>query len=154
LPDYHTSEVVHRQTLPRSIGRCYEISKLTVIGFGKLISGKLSAKSLGGPIYIYQLAGKSWKSGIYDFIGMLVGISISLATLNLMPIPVLDGGHIMFYTIEMILGRPLRYKTRQRATQVGMALVLCLMVFAFYNDLGRIAWHDLGWVKWLHQLFS
>jgi regulator of sigma E protease len=93
-------------SIPRSIGRCYEISKLTVIGFGKLISGKLSAKSLGGPIYIYQLAGKSWKSGIYDFIGMLVGISISLATLNLMPIPVLDGGHIMFYTIEMILGRP------------------------------------------------
>ncbi len=132
-----------------SFERCFEITRLTVIGFGKLISGKISSKSLGGPILIYQLAGRSWRSGFHSFMNMLVLISITLGVLNLLPIPVLDGGHIMFYTAELIMGRPVKARTRQLAQQVGIILLLGLMIFAFYNDLTRI-----GWLNWLQGVFS
>ena len=136
------------------VDRCYQITRLTIIGFGKLITGSVSPKSLGGPILIYQLAGNSWKDGLNSFVHMLVLISISLGILNLLPIPVLDGGHLVFYTIEMIQGKPISARTRELAQQVGILLLLCLMIFAFYNDLMRISWSKVGWWVWIKGLFS
>ena len=85
---------------------------------------------------------------------MLALISITLAVLNLLPIPVLDGGHIFFYTIEIIRRRPVSARFREYAQQFGMVFLLFLMLFAFYNDLGRIAWEKVGWLQWLKGLFS
>jgi len=103
-----------------------------------MLTGRVSGKSIGGPILIGQMAAQSAEAGLGVFFGFLGLISINLAVLNLLPIPILDGGQFLFLLAEGILRRPLSLKLRERLTVVGLVLVLALMVFAFSNDIRRV----------------
>jgi regulator of sigma E protease len=111
---------------------------LTVVSIVKIIQGKISAKTIGGPILIAQLAGQQAKAGILSLIIFMAVISINLVILNVLPIPVLDGGHIMIFLIEALRGKPVSLKLRERAQQVGIFLIILIMLLVFYNDLSRI----------------
>ncbi len=112
---------------------------MTVVGLKKLLFGEVSAKSVGGPIMIGKLAGDTFASrGWRDFLRIMAIISISLGVFNLIPVPILDGGHIVFAVIESMRGRPLSHKVQQTALKVGLSLILLLMVFALYNDISRV----------------
>ncbi len=110
----------------------------TLESLWKMILGDLSVKNLSGPITIAKVADSSVSNGLQAFIGFLALLSVSLGVLNLLPIPVLDGGHILFYGIEAIRGKALSEKTQLMALQVGMVLLMSLMVIAFYNDISRL----------------
>jgi regulator of sigma E protease len=122
-----------------SLKQTWFFVKVTMISFVKLVEGVISpAKSLGGPIFIAQLAGAAVKKGVLDFIFFMAVLSINLAILNLLPIPVLDGGHLMFYGIELIIGRPVSIKWREMAQQIGFVLLILLMIFVFMLDIDRL----------------
>jgi regulator of sigma E protease len=114
------------------------ITELTAVSLVKMVEGVVSPKTLGGPIMIAQLAGTQVKKGAVSFIFLMGLLSVNLAILNLLPIPVLDGGHIFFNLIEMIIGREISVKWREIAQQIGFFLLILLMLFVFYNDILRI----------------
>lgn len=114
------------------------ISKLTVLSVIKIIEGVVSPRTLGGPILIAQIAGSQVKEGIIPFILFMALLSINLAILNLFPIPILDGGHLLFYLIEAITGREINIKWREMAQQVGFVLLIILMIFVFIMDIERL----------------
>ncbi len=103
-----------------------------------LFSGRISGRTVGGPILIGQLAGQSARMGLDSFLGFMALISINLAVLNLLPVPVLDGGQFLFLLAEAVIRRPLPLKLRERLTTVGLVLIVLLMGLAFSNDLRRI----------------
>jgi regulator of sigma E protease len=119
------------------IEQTWTIAKLTVIGIFKIVQGVISPKTIGGPILIAQMAGVQAQKGIVPFVFFMSMLSINLGVLNLFPIPVLDGGHLLFYIIEAITGREVKLKWRERAQQIGFLLLIMLMLFAFYNDISR-----------------
>ena len=121
-----------------SLKQTYLISKLTLIGIVKIIEGTISPKTLGGPILIAQIAGTQAKEGILPFVLFMALLSVNLAILNLLPIPILDGGHILFYTIEIIVRREISIKFRERAQQIGIVLLIILMLYVFYIDIERL----------------
>ncbi len=106
---------------------------------GSMITGSGDSSQLGGPIRIAKISGQVAEFGILPFISMMAYISISLGLINLFPIPLLDGGHLMFYAFEKVLGKPLSQKTQEGFFRIGMFLLLTLMFFATFNDL-----KDLG----------
>jgi regulator of sigma E protease len=108
----------------------------------KMVQGKISANDIGGPILIAQAAGQQARLGLEYLLHFMAVISVNLAVLNLLPIPVLDGGHLLFFAIEAILRRPLDTRHREIAQQVGLVLLISLMAFAFYNDIARVV---QGW---------
>lgn len=118
--------------------RTWELIKLTVVFVQKLFSGSVSAKNIGGPITVIQIAGQAAQTNLSAILSILAFISIQLGILNLLPIPILDGGHILFYLIELVIRRPVSIRVREVAQQVGMAMLLMLMVLAFYNDIVRL----------------
>ncbi len=126
------------EALLHGLTETWKVSYLTIMGFIKMIQRVVPAKDLGGPIMIAQLAGQSAKAGILSLLYFMGIISVNLGILNLFPIPVLDGGHLLFITLELILGRPVKKAAIERAQQVGFFLLLSLMVFVFYNDLARM----------------
>ena len=113
------------------------IIRLTIIGVGKIFSGSVSTKELGGPILIAQMSGKAAQQGLGSLLAFIAFISINLGILNLLPIPVLDGGHLFFFAIEALFRRPLPVKVRELAQQAGMMALLLLMVLVIYNDIMR-----------------
>lgn len=108
------------------------------VSLKSLIVGSISADTIGGPILIFQVYGEYAEQGLSELIRLTALLSINLGLLNLLPIPVLDGGHILFFLIEMAKGRPLSEQSRERAQQVGLFMLISLMIFAFYNDIMRI----------------
>ena len=112
--------------------------KMTLLSVVKIFQGSVSARDLGGPILIVQAAGQQAARGMEYLIRFLGLISVNLGVLNLLPIPVLDGGHLLFFAFEAIRGRPLAVRQREMAQQVGLFLLLALMVFVFYNDISRL----------------
>ncbi|MFK5926460.1 MAG: RIP metalloprotease RseP [Desulfuromusa sp.] len=118
--------------------RTWELINLTVVFVQKLFSGSVSAKNIGGPITVVQIAGQAAQTDLSAILSVLAFISIQLGILNLLPIPILDGGHILFYIIELFIRRPVPIRVREMAQQVGMAMLLMLMVLAFYNDIIRL----------------
>jgi len=125
--------------LQYGFNQCWWVIKMTGIAFSKIIKGTIPIKeSLGGPIMIAQVSGKSFKTGLLPFIGLIAFISINLAIINILPIPVLDGGYILIFIIEGIIRRPLNDKPKEIAQQIGLFLLILLMLFAFYNDIARI----------------
>lgn len=126
------------QALVQSVAQTYRISELTVVSIAKLIRGSISTKTLGGPIMIAQMAGQQAKEGIANLVFFIGLLSINLAVINFLPIPVLDGGHLLFFFIEALTGKPLNMRMREIAQQVGIFVLLLLMIYVFYNDLTRI----------------
>ena len=118
-----------------------DLSVLIVQGFVKLVEGKISPKTIGGPILIGQMAGEVAQRGPVELLSFTALLSINLAILNLLPIPILDGGHLMFSLIEWFRGKPVSLRKREIAQQVGLVLLVGLMIFAFYNDISRL----VGW---------
>lgn len=117
--------------------KAVEITKLTMLSLVKLFEGVVPLNSLGGPMMIAEMANKAAHTGGATFFMLLAVVSINLGILNLLPVPVLDGGHLMFYTIEAIIRKPVPQKVREYAQQAGMVLLIGLMVLAFYNDIIR-----------------
>lgn len=111
------------------------LSKYILIHLGNLIIGKADLANLSGPIGIAQVSGELIKIGFIPFLLLMAHLSVSLGLLNLLPIPVLDGGHIMFFTLEKILGRPLKKETLEFLFRIGMSLLIMLMFFTFYIDI-------------------
>lgn len=124
--------------LVRAFERSYEVSSMTVLSFVRLIQNKISPKTIGGVISIGQAANQTFKLGIQQFLNMMAIISINLFILNLLPIPVLDGGHLIFYAIEAVRGAPLSMKKMEIAQQFGLVVLLGLMGFALFNDFSRL----------------
>lgn len=118
--------------------RTWTMSILTLDSLKKMLFGELSVKNLSGPITIAKVAGASAQSGVADFLNFLAYLSISLGVLNLLPIPVLDGGHLLFYLIEWTRGRPLSDRVQGWGIQIGISLVVGVMLLALVNDLGRL----------------
>jgi regulator of sigma E protease len=131
------------QALSESIIHTWNISTLMVKGVYKLIKGDISADNLGGPIMIAQMAGDQAKEGAENLIYFIAFISINLAILNFLPIPVLDGGHILFFSIEALRGKPLSLRAREMAQQGGMFILILLMMFVIYNDIMRLNLDDI-----------
>lgn len=124
--------------LVRGVEKTWDISVMTVMSFVRLFQAKISPKHIGGVISIGQAASETFKIGLTQFLQMMAIISVNLFILNLLPVPVLDGGHLMFYIIEVIKGAPLSMKKMEIAQQVGLALLMSLMVFALFNDFTRL----------------
>ena len=118
--------------------RTWTMTVLTFDSLKKMLFGELSVKNLSGPITIAKVAGASAQSGVGDFLNFLAYLSISLGVLNLLPIPVLDGGHLLFYLIEWVRGRPLSDRVQGWGIQIGISLVVGVMLLALINDLGRL----------------
>jgi len=121
-----------------SLKQTWMISKLTLVSIVKIFEGVLSPKTLGGPILIAQMAGTSAREGIVPFIIFMALLSINLAVLNLFPVPVLDGGHLLFYLIEIVKGSEVSVKWREMANQIGFILLILLMIFVFMMDIDRL----------------
>ena len=126
------------EAFSESLRQSYRVIELMVVIIAKLIKGDISTDTLGGPIMIAQMAGDSAKAGVGSLIFFIALISINLAVINLLPIPVLDGGHLLFFLIEAIKGSPVSIKVREVAQQVGLFILILLMILVFYNDIHRI----------------
>ncbi len=116
----------------------YGLVKLTILSVGKMIAGSVSADNLGGPLMIAQMAGEQAKAGVMHFAWFIALLSVNLGIINLFPIPVLDGGHLLFFAIEGISGKEVSVKLREKLIQFGAAVLVALMVFVFYNDIVRL----------------
>jgi regulator of sigma E protease len=138
-----TGETFHQslnpfQAMGRSISDTYGLVKLTIVSVVKMVNGSISADNLGGPLMIAQMAGEQAKAGIVNFVWFIALLSVNLGIINLFPIPVLDGGHLLFFGIEAITGKAVSEKLREKLIQFGAAVLVALMVFVFYNDIVRM----------------
>lgn len=124
--------------LRQALIKSWEVSSLSLRMLGKMVVGEASLKNLSGPISIAQYAGYSASDGLATFLGFLAIVSISLGIVNLLPVPLLDGGHLMYYLIEAAKGSPVSQKVQLIGQQFGIVLLLSMVVLAFYNDLMRL----------------
>ena len=145
LPDEEqraTMRVVVRygllKAVPAALDRTWEVTTLTFRTLWKMVSGKASLENLSGPITIAQYAGQSAAIGLASFLSFLGIVSVSLGVLNLLPVPVLDGGHLLFYLVELVKGSPVTDAVQLAGQKIGIAMLLALMSLAFYNDLLRL----------------
>jgi regulator of sigma E protease len=113
-------------------------TELTAVGIYKMIAGEISSKNIGGPLTIASISGEAGAQGMSSVIFLIAILSINLGVLNLLPIPILDGGHLLFFAIEAVMRKPLADRQRELAQQVGLLLLVCIMVFAFWNDIERL----------------
>ena len=135
--DAYAKDLNPFEALIESLVQTYKITELMVIIIGKLVTGDISTDTIGGPIMIAKMAGDQAKSGIVNLIFFIALISVNLAIINLLPIPILDGGHLLFFSIEAIKGNPVSLKVREVAQQIGLFVILLLVVLVFYNDIFR-----------------
>jgi len=118
--------------------KTWDMSLFTLEMMGRMVMGQVSWKNLSGPLTIADYAGQSAALGWISFVGFLALVSVSLGVLNLLPIPLLDGGHLMYYVAEVFTGRPVSERTMEIGSRIGMILLLLLMSFALFNDLQRL----------------
>ena len=116
----------------------WNLSYLTVVGIVKMIQRVIPASELGGPIRIAEIAGQQLEAGWMNFLYFMGLLSVNLGILNLLPVPVLDGGHLVFLSLEMLRRRPLSERTMEISQKIGIALLGTLMIFVFYNDIVRL----------------
>lgn len=126
------------QAFNSGLDKTIDLITFTLTSLWKMLAGDVSVKNLSGPITIAKVAGDSASTGLETFVGFLALLSVSLGVLNLLPIPMLDGGHIVFYAAEWIRGKPISERVQMLAVQAGMFLLMGLMLVAFYNDISRL----------------
>ena len=126
------------EALGAGVRKTWELSAFTLRMLGRMITGDASLKNLSGPITLADYAGQSAQAGALTFVGYLALISISLGVLNLLPIPLLDGGHLLYYLAEIVLGRPVSDRAFEVGQRIGMALLAVLMTLALVNDVSRL----------------
>jgi regulator of sigma E protease len=136
--DSFTRELNVFEAFVESLIQTYKVTELMVVIIGKLITGDISTDTIGGPIMIAKMAGDQAKAGIGNLISFIALISINLAIINLLPIPILDGGHLLFFIIEAIKRRPVSLKVREVAQQIGLFILILLIILVFYNDITKI----------------
>lgn len=125
-------------SLHKATAETWEKSVFSLVMIGKMLAGEISLRNVSGPVTIADYAGKSAKLGLDYYLKFMALVSISLAVLNLLPVPILDGGHLLYYVLEIIRRKPLSDRAMEIGQQVGMALMLMLMALAFYNDINRL----------------
>jgi len=131
--------------IPAAAQYTYEMTRSTVVALGQIVTGRRSAKELGGPLKMAQIAGQQANLGAFEFVSLLALFSINLGFINLLPVPMLDGGHLLFYTVEAVRRRPVSPRSQDWAFRGGLALLLALLVFTTFNDLGSFGlWDRLG----------
>ena len=126
------------EAIGAALSKTWEITSLTLRTLWKMLLGQASIENLSGPISIAQYAGYSATIGLATFLGFLAVVSVSLGVLNLLPIPILDGGHLLYYGIELFKGSPLSEAAQLAGQRIGIAMLVGLMMLAFYNDLARL----------------
>lgn len=126
------------ESIRRAVEQTWDTSVLSLRMMGRMLTGELSWKNLSGPVTIADYAGQSARLGPSYYLRFLALISISLGVLNLLPVPVLDGGHLMYYLVEFVKGGPVSERALEIGQQIGFALLALLMAFAFYNDINRL----------------
>jgi len=124
--------------IARGAERTWETSTMTLKMIGKMITGEASLKNVTGPITIADYAGQTARIGLVSYLQFIAFISISLGVMNLLPIPVLDGGHLLYYSLEVLTGRPVSVRVVEFAQRAGVGLLFMLMALAVFNDLGRL----------------
>ncbi len=129
------------ESLSMGIKRCWEVTTMTFDMLRRIVTWQASAKSLGGPIMIAQVSGEMARQGLSEFLNFMGIVSLSLGIFNLLPIPVLDGGHIFLLFVEFLNRKPLSMKKRELAQRIGLLILIPLFIFVFYNDIARV----LGW---------
>jgi regulator of sigma E protease len=134
----------------RAVGETWNIAAGTLQAAGQMVMGRRTADELGGPIAIAQMSGVVARVGLVDLIRFMALLSVNLGLINLFPIPILDGGHLLFYAAEAIRGRPLGQRAQEYGFRLGLALVLTLMIFVTWNDLV----HRTGVIPFLKNLLS
>jgi len=127
-----------KEALGHGVARSRELIELTLIFIKKMVLGKVSSRNIGGPITVVQVAGQAAQTDLASILSVLAFLSIQLGILNLFPIPILDGGHLLFGVFELVFRRPLSLRLREMAQQVGLLFIVMLMALAFYNDILRI----------------
>jgi regulator of sigma E protease len=131
------------------VSQTWEVTAQTLAGLGQMLSGTRGTEDLGGPLRIAQLSGQVASLGIPALIGFIAVLSVNLALINLFPIPILDGGHLLFYAIEAVMGRPVPPRAQEYGYRAGFALLAALFVFATWNDLSH-----LGLFRWVAGLIG
>ena len=140
LPEYLL--INNKENIPRAFLKAftqtYKFSVLIIDSIGKMITGSVSADNIGGPIQISLLAGSAAKAGLVSFLSMLAILSINLGLINLLPIPILDGGQLVLIAIEKLKGSPVSDSFLEYSFRLGILMVASLMVFAIFNDIVKI----------------
>ena len=133
------------QLIPAAVAYTGRLTRSMIDGLWQIVTGRRSAKDLGGPLKIAQIAGQQASLGAFEFIQLLALFSINLGFINLLPVPVLDGGHLFFYAVEAVRRRPVSLQVQDWAFRGGLALILALLLFTTFNDLGSFGlWDQLG----------
>jgi len=123
------------EALGRALQKTQDFISLTLTAMGKMVKGQISLDNLSGPITIAKVAGDTASYGLEPFLSFVAYLSISLGVLNLLPVPMLDGGHLMFYLVELVKGSPVPEALQDIGNRIGLTMLLAFMGVAFYNDI-------------------
>jgi len=136
--DFVTVQAGPFEAIAKGAARTWEMTALTFKMIGRIVTGQASLKNVTGPLTIADYAGQTARMGLATFLGFIAVVSVSLGVMNLLPIPVLDGGHLLYYSLEVLTGRPLSERIQAFAQRAGVGLLFMLMALAVFNDLGRL----------------
>lgn len=136
--DFVTVQAGPFEAIAKGAQRTWEMTALTFKMIAKIVTGQASLKNVTGPLTIADYAGQTARMGLATFLGFIAVVSVSLGVMNLLPIPVLDGGHLLYYSLEVLTGRPLSERIQAFAQRAGVGLLFMLMALAVFNDLGRL----------------
>jgi regulator of sigma E protease len=139
MPEMITASSSPVAALGKAVEKTWDTSAMTVKMVGKMIVGEVSWKNVTGPITIADYAGQTARIGWISYLSFIAFVSISLGVMNLLPIPVLDGGHLLYYAVEVLTGRPVSERFGAIAQRAGVGILMTLMLVAVFNDITRLA---------------